>query len=176
MLVERRGRRLEWFVASPSDEVLAGACAAVAPTDDVWLTVLAEHPVPAVPGTRLLAEDESLMGRTLTASPPDARVGLEVDGDRACATVWVDGVAASRGWVGISGTDAVFDRIETDEAFRRRGLGSVVMTALESWAVEQGATDGLLAATVAGQALYARLGWSDLARLTSLAGVSGASS
>lgn len=52
----------------------------------------------------------------------------------------------------------VYDRIVTDAAHRRRGLGRVVMAALGS-ARRSAASRPVLVATPEGRALYARLGW-----------------
>jgi predicted GNAT family acetyltransferase len=66
---------------------------------------------------------------------------------------------AASGQLAVTDGDAVFDRIETASAHRRRGLGSVVMGTLVGQAVARGARHGVLVASVAGQALYASLGW-----------------
>ena len=58
---------------------------------------------------------------------------------------------------------AVFDRIETHEAHRRRGLATAVMGALDAVAAEAGVSERLLVASEAGRALYSRLGWRVLA-------------
>lgn len=58
---------------------------------------------------------------------------------------------------------AVFDRIETVAAHRRRGLGVAVMATLDELAQHGGATERLLVATAAGRALYEHLGWHVLA-------------
>ncbi|SHN10942.1 FR47-like protein [Duganella sacchari] len=58
---------------------------------------------------------------------------------------------------------AVFDQIETAESHRRRGLGSVVMQALDTIAAKAGASERLLVATEDGRALYTRLGWQVIA-------------
>lgn len=52
----------------------------------------------------------------------------------------------------------VYDRIVTDAAHRRRGLGRVVMAALGS-ARRSAASRPVLVATPEGRALYTRLGW-----------------
>ncbi|KZX22826.1 GNAT family N-acetyltransferase [Rathayibacter tanaceti] len=77
----------------------------------------------------------------------------------AVARIEVDGVLAARGQVGVSGSDAVLDRIETGAEFRRRGLGGLVVGALTSWAGGEGARTGLLLASADGHALYRSLGW-----------------
>jgi ribosomal protein S18 acetylase RimI-like enzyme len=70
-----------------------------------------------------------------------------------------DGQEAARGMMAVVGTDAVMHDIHTDPAYRRQGLGSVVMGALAHRAIERGATTGLLMATTEGAALYRNLGW-----------------
>ncbi|MFJ4906032.1 GNAT family N-acetyltransferase [Streptomyces sp. NPDC093249] len=60
------------------------------------------------------------------------------------------------------------DRIETDPAHRRRGLGSNVMLTLEAAAAQAGAGTGVLAATVDGLALYDSLGWRHRGPLTGI--------
>ncbi len=73
------------------------------------------------------------------------------------------GDTAALGRVVVHGATAVFDRIETMEAHRRKGLGSALMHALDALAVRAGVTERLLVATEAGRALYLSLGWQVLA-------------
>ncbi|WP_255754831.1 GNAT family N-acetyltransferase [Massilia sp. erpn] len=70
---------------------------------------------------------------------------------------------AASGRVVLHGGCAVFDQIETAESHRGRGLGSIVMQALDAIAEEAGSGERLLVATEDGRALYARLGWSVIA-------------
>jgi GNAT superfamily N-acetyltransferase len=74
-----------------------------------------------------------------------------------------DGATAASGWLAVAGTDAVVDRVVTDVAHRRRGLGSAVMSALVGEAMALGAKHGLLVATADGRRLYESLGWSTAA-------------
>ncbi|MGW5434869.1 GNAT family N-acetyltransferase [Streptomyces sp. NPDC004059] len=69
------------------------------------------------------------------------------------------GEVAARGTSAVVGADAIPDRIETDAAHRRRGLGRAMMSALAEAAVAQGARTGLLIASEEGQRLYSSLGW-----------------
>ncbi|NEB05637.1 GNAT family N-acetyltransferase [Streptomyces sp. SID13726] len=78
-----------------------------------------------------------------------------------------DGSLAARGQVAPTGTTAVFDRIETVPAHRRKGLGGLVMRTLQTAAAATGAETGVLAGTPAGRALYESLGWHVEAPLTS---------
>ena len=60
--------------------------------------------------------------------------------------VWVDGYA-------------IYDRIETQPAHRRRGLASFIMHTLERIALDEGINKGILVATEQGKLLYEKLGW-----------------
>ncbi len=60
----------------------------------------------------------------------------------------------------------VFDRISTEKAHQRLGLGTAVMGTLANAAVENGAATGVLGATDQGRALYETLGWKVIAPLT----------
>ena len=70
-----------------------------------------------------------------------------------------DGSLAARGQAGLAGDVAVPDQIVTVPAHRRRGLGSVVMRALQQQAHAAGASRAVLGATTEGRALYESLGW-----------------
>jgi len=78
-----------------------------------------------------------------------------------------EGALAAHGRMVLEQGWAIFDRIETNESHRRRRLGSTVMRALQAQALRDGAQGGLLAATVAGERLYASLGWTVLSDYTS---------
>lgn len=78
------------------------------------------------------------------------------------------GEPAARGRLVLQGALVAFDQIETEEAHRRRGLGSAVMQALGAEAISRGAERGILVATPAGRALYASLGWELLSDYTSV--------
>jgi len=67
-------------------------------------------------------------------------------------------VAAS-GRMALDGQVGVFDQVVTDEAHRRRGLGSLVMGWLIESAARMGAGKGVLVATEDGLKLYTALGW-----------------
>jgi GNAT superfamily N-acetyltransferase len=85
---------------------------------------------------------------------------LEVTGSAVRLRV-VDeaGSLAASGQLGVVDGCAVPDRIEVQPAFRRRGLGAAMMTALVDTAVGAGADRGLLMASTEGRALYTSLGW-----------------
>lgn len=69
------------------------------------------------------------------------------------------GKPAARGQVGIHEDMAVFDRINTEEDQRRKGLGTLVMQTLGAEAYARGAKTGWLIGTPQGQLLYDHLGW-----------------
>lgn len=73
------------------------------------------------------------------------------------------GEPAAIGRIVLHDGTAVFDRIETSAAHRRRGLARAVMSELDRLAQAAGATERLLVATAAGRALYELLGWRLLA-------------
>jgi GNAT superfamily N-acetyltransferase len=94
------------------------------------------------------------------ALPDDYVLDIEQEGDVHRARIHAaDGTPAADGRVVMIGDSAIFDRIATGEAHRRRGLGRALMAALHARAQERGAARGLLAATQAGHALYMTLGW-----------------
>ncbi|UOQ53708.1 GNAT family N-acetyltransferase [Hymenobacter cellulosivorans] len=69
------------------------------------------------------------------------------------------GQPAATGRVVLHRGTAVFDRIETLESHRRKGLATYLMGALDALAEQAGVSERLLVATEAGCALYQRLGW-----------------
>jgi GNAT superfamily N-acetyltransferase len=85
-----------------------------------------------------------------------------------CARVITgDGSIAARGQVAVTGETCVFDQIGTAPEHRRRGLGSAVMAALTTAAIDLGAATGILSATVQGRALYETLSWRVIGPLSS---------
>lgn len=135
----------------------------------------AYHAPPLPPGLRVDRDDELFMAATLVQSPVDVPDGFtarwNVDGPRATYSLDDGERVAAEGTVGVLETDAVFDGVETSPAHRRLGLGRHVMSALTAWAVDQGATTGLLAASADGAGLYRSLGWDTALQMWSLMGV-----
>ena len=129
---------------------------------------------PLPPGLRVDRDDELFMTTTLEAVPgsvPDVlQARWTVDGARASYSLDDGERVASEGTAGVLGSDAVFDAVETSPSHRRRGLGRHVMAALTTWAVDEGATTGLLAASADGAGLYTSLGWATRLRMWSLMG------
>lgn len=75
------------------------------------------------------------------------------------------GRLAASGQCGLADPYAVPDRIVTEEAHRRRGLGRVVMSELQRLAYVSGARTAVLSATTEGRELYHSLGWQELSGL-----------
>ena len=127
------------------------------------------------PPVRLDRDDQWLMRRSLAAGGdapvPAYDVQREEEGDQRLVVRLVrDERVAAEGYVAVRGHDAVFDRIETTPEFRRHGLATWVMSELTGYAVGQGATTGLLTASVEGAPLYTSLGWERVAPVRSLMG------
>jgi GNAT superfamily N-acetyltransferase len=70
-----------------------------------------------------------------------------------------DGGLAASGHIALDERLAIYDRIVTEPAHQRRGLGRAVMRALQALARAHGRHAGVLVATPAGRALYESLGW-----------------
>jgi len=130
---------------------------------------------PLPPGLRVDRDDELFMTSTLVSSPADVPDGFVarwlVDGPRAVYSLDDGERLAAEGTVGVLESDAVFDAVETSPGHRRLGLGRHVMSALTAWALDEGATTGLLAASADGAELYASLGWETALEMWSLMGV-----
>jgi len=69
-----------------------------------------------------------------------------------------DGTLAANGHAAAYDGVFIYDRIATDAAHRRLGLGRAVMSALQTARRETSSTQ-ILVATAEGRALYASLGW-----------------
>ncbi len=107
-----------------------------------------------------------LMAIDLVAVPPPAapaagyRMDLSAEGAVLVVEIHdADGALAASGRAALTGGFAVFDKIITDPAHQRRGLGRVVMGVLGERARALGADRGVLVATPEGRALYEVLGW-----------------
>jgi len=69
------------------------------------------------------------------------------------------GDLAASGHVALDETFAIYDRIVTEPAHQRRGLGRAVMHTLQALARTHGRHVGALVATDQGRRLYESLGW-----------------
>lgn len=135
-----------------------------------WMTVTTHQPDDVAEqlmaaGLRLLPERRLLMTIDLRKHPvpiSEHEVKTEAEGplERVNIPAWHEETGtAAHGMMAVAGADAVMHDIQTEPAYRRQGLGSLVMGTLAERALERGATEALLMATVDGAALYNRLGW-----------------
>ncbi|WUJ74645.1 GNAT family N-acetyltransferase [Kribbella soli] len=166
------GRERELFARSDDAETVNRLAAELTP--DTWLTVTTQTGNEiarrlAAAGARPFEEQKTLMSIDLHEHPL-ATAEFESDGPLEYARVLIDGTVAAHGMVAIVGDDAVMHDIQTDPAYRRRGLGSVIMGALSRRALEQGASTGLLMATTDGFHLYRKLGWLPEATMVTASG------
>ena len=77
------------------------------------------------------------------------------------------GDVVASGRAALVGSSCVFDQIQTDEHYRRRGLGRATMNTLCGAAAEKGCSKGVLVATGDGQSLYSAIGWNVHSLVTS---------
>ncbi|MEU5563453.1 GNAT family N-acetyltransferase [Micromonospora musae] len=175
------GRDIEYVALDAGDDLssLTRLAELVAGEESAtWLTVPTIDPARAASalvasGLIVLKHSELLMTADLRGHPQNLPVApyrllTQVDphGGDSVVTATVrheSGEIGARGTMGLAGTDAVADRIETTPAHRRRGLASAVMGALAASAVEEGVERGILIASEDGQRLYLTLGWQPVA-------------
>ncbi|WP_144761756.1 GNAT family N-acetyltransferase [Curtobacterium sp. 9128] len=168
VLVGSETRHEEYVVAEPSPAEALRLARLVERRYTSWLTVIGgigPEALAAFASLDRVARVETVMEARLAAvpMPSDVLVAVADSGDVAHLVVEIDGQVAARGQVAVLGRDAVFDRIETEAAFRRRGLGRTIVAGLTSWAAARGADTGLLLASEQGRALYRAAGWRDVA-------------
>ncbi|MEV6598618.1 GNAT family N-acetyltransferase [Actinoplanes sp. NPDC051346] len=145
-----------------------------------WLTVPTTDPATAastlaVAGLTVLKDSELLMTIDLFGHPETTpanayRVVTQVDSRHGASVITAtarheSGEVGARGTMGLAGTDAIADRIETLPVHRRKGLASAIMSALARSAINEGADRGILIASEAGQRLYTALGWKPVAQV-----------
>ncbi|MHA7956916.1 GNAT family N-acetyltransferase [Streptomyces sp. L500] len=115
-------------------------------------------------------ESGHLMAVDLMATDPVAPEGYTATVETIGAVTYAyvldaAGKRAAQGQMASLGEAVVVDRVVTEEAHRRRGLGNFVMRTLTDHVLETGAVLGVLGATDAGRALYETLGWKKHATL-----------
>lgn len=111
----------------------------------------------------LMRRSAPMAGQAAAPAGYALRTALE-HGAHVLRYVDAGGQTAAQGRVVLHQGTAVFDRIETMEGQRRRGLATAVLLALDALAAADGnPAERLLVASAAGRALYASLGWQVLA-------------
>jgi GNAT superfamily N-acetyltransferase len=97
------------------------------------------------------------------ALPPGYALQVDDDGARGgrahVRVLASNGDLAASGHLALDTAFAIYDRIVTDPAHQRRGLGRAVMHALQALARAHGRRAGALVATDHGRRLYESLGW-----------------
>ncbi|KNB54088.1 GNAT family N-acetyltransferase [Streptomyces caatingaensis] len=151
-----------------AEEALVRGAAASVTAPRTWMKTPAEPEeiAPWLPrGWEVARKDAHLMAADLVATGPVAPEGYTATVETVGGGVVhvrvrdASGGRAAQGQMAVVGEAAVMDRVVTEEAHRRRGLGGLVMRTLADHALEQGAVLGVLGATDAGRALYETLGW-----------------
>lgn len=176
VVLSDQGNQTEHFLFEPSTELFLEVAAETRKEPLRLLTVITsspEHLLDAAGslGMNVTDRQQSLMSVDMSGQDveeprtPGEEFMLERIMDGACrrVTVHAHGEVAARGSVCTVNEHAVYDRIVTEEDFRRRGLGTYVMRALTVVALEDDVTTGLLMASADGRALYEFLGWQHLA-------------
>ncbi|MEU2788958.1 GNAT family N-acetyltransferase [Streptomyces sp. NPDC007100] len=177
-LPEHAGR----YVLPAADPGLLRGLAASITVPNLWIKVCAprEEIAPLLPPAWEFAEPQFLMSAALPVSagpvvPPPGYLVETADKDGTgvidCRVLdAATGEPAAWGRAALTHASAppsaVYDKINTAPAHRRRGLGSLLMHALTAYAVRLGATHGILVASPAGRSLYRSLGWQYHAPLT----------
>lgn len=162
----------EYFAVEPGAEDFAYLAASTSQGAKRVLTVLTNDPhkytaLAEQHGLEVVASDQSMMTvdmETQDTEPPwlnddDLKVAVSHPDGHHQVMVTAHGLDAAHGRVAVSGPYAVFDKIETADAFRRRGLGTFVMRALAAAILEGDVETGLLVASAEGRLLYGHLGW-----------------
>jgi len=122
----------------------------------------------AMPSTWTMDDAGHLMATrfapTRYAIADSYRLSIETEGELTIARAFYDtGDLAASARLGRSGEFGVFDKVVTNPAHQRRGLGSTLMRALSGHAVSLGMQWGLLVGSDEGRALYEHLGWTFVA-------------
>lgn len=175
-----RTRESELICCDPGTEAFCALMRHVDGDPRAMLTVIAPDVEPYAAlelpvGVRVDRHDETLMSMPLKPvhalpHPAEFTSRWDVAGNSVTLRLEAFGQVAAEGTVGVLDDDAVFDAIETSPGFQRRGLGTCVMSMLTSYALDHGATDGVLAASAQGRALYEALGWDATLQMRSLMG------
>ena len=146
----------------------AGSYVKFAGSREDWI-FLADAEWEAGPTGWFMTCDFGRVGSELPRRPPMGDLTTATIEDRvARIEIAHDGEVIASGRAGLAGEWAVPDRIHTDEAYRRRGLGLFVMRRLLDLAAEAGAARAALNASRDGRELYQALGWTTVAQQTGL--------
>lgn len=175
-----RTRESELICSDPGPEAFAALMRHIEGDPRAMLTVIAEdiEPYAALelpPGVRVDRDDETLMTVELRSGDrpthgSELMSRWDIQGNSVTLRLESADSVAAEGTIGLLGDVAVFDAIETSPRFQRRGLGRCIASMLTSYALDRGATNGILAATRQGRMLYESLGWDVAMQMRSLMG------
>lgn len=163
-----RPAQLGRHVLPEAEELAVRAAAGSVTVPNTWITLPMEprEVAPWLPRGWVADQEESghLMATDLLATHPATPEGYTASARIEDRVLYVElcdavGAPAARGQLALLGEAVVIDRVVTEQAHRRRGLGSFVMRTLADRAVAEGATLGVLGATDEGRALYETLDW-----------------
>ncbi|MGC0313032.1 GNAT family N-acetyltransferase [Kitasatospora acidiphila] len=163
-----RPTQLGRHVLPEAEESAVRAAVEAVTVPHTWITVPMEpgEAAPWLPGGWVADEEESghLMATDLRVTNPAVPEGYAASEEVWDGVMYVQvhdagGELAAKGQMALLGEVVVVDRVVTEVAHRRRGLGNFVMRTLADRAVARGATLGVLGATDEGRALYETLGW-----------------
>lgn len=153
-------------VLPEAEESLVRSAAASVFVPRTWMKMPAEPEEiePWLSQGWVMEETGHLMAVDLMATDPVAPEGYTATVETIGAVTYARvldaaGEQAAQGQMASLREAVVVDRVMTEEAHRRRGLGKFVMRMLTDHALETGAVLGVLGATAAGRALYETLGW-----------------
>lgn len=171
--IDRKLDDWEYFAVEPSADDFAYLAASTSQGNKRVLSILTNDPYKYTTlaeqhGLEVVATNQTMMTVDMQeqdTEPPwlnddDFKVTVSHPDGHHRVVVTSDGVEAAHGRVAVSGPYAVFDKIETSDSFRRRGLGTFVMRALAAAILEADVETGLLVASAEGRMLYGHLGWS----------------
>ncbi|AXJ94730.1 MULTISPECIES: GNAT family N-acetyltransferase [unclassified Sphingomonas] len=124
--------------------------------DEATLRALVPPRWSVLPANCMMVRDGPASAATL---PAGYRMTVDTNGSvTRVDLIAADGSLAARGYAAESDGVFAYDRIVTEEAHRRRGLGRVVMATLAA-ARRDAASREVLTATPMGRALYETIGW-----------------
>lgn len=110
------------------------------------------------------APSAAFLAQTDRGAPSTAARVFGSGPGRAYAEIWRDGALAARGRGAVAGDLLAVTSIGTAPEYRRRGLGTEILAALEAWGAETGAARAALqveADNAPAIAMYERLGYAE---------------
>lgn len=167
--IGRPSREIRQVFHTYSAETLAAAAERLsAPGRQIMIAGPPDLLRESVPAAWTMDPDAHLMAVAFAPTrfrvPDEYRLSIETEGALTVARAfYVTGDLVASARLGRDGEFGVFDKVVTEPAHQRKGLGSTLMRALTGHAVSLGMEWGLLVGSDEGRALYEHLGWTFLA-------------